>query len=381
MVNYLMVELGLLIVNSVFLVVVAWLLLVRGSAGSGLDITKDLKDNRQELAANLKYSTDSINKQLGSGSKLQQQALEQLGERLEKRLRFLQTDNNKHLEKMRQTVDEKLQSTLEKRIGQSFKQVEEQLETVYKGLGEMKVLASDVGSLQKVMSNIKTRGAWGEAQLGSLLEEVLNPEQYVTDVVTKPGSNDRVEFAIKIPSKDKQMLLLPIDSKFPLTSYEQLMDASAKGDKTQVSAAQKSLANEIKTQAKRISDKYISPPATTDFAIMYLPIEGLYAEVAQQVGLVDEVRQKYKIALAGPSTILPALNFVQMGYRTLAIQERTSEVWQLLTITREEFGKFGDLLDKAQKKLTEASNVIESAGSKSRNIETKLNKVQRIGKP
>ena len=376
-----MVELVLLIVNSLFLVVVAWLLLVRGSAGGELDITKDLKDNRQELAANLKHSTDSINKQLGSGSKLQQQALEQLGERLEKRLRFLQTDNNKHLEKMRQTVDEKLQSTLEKRIGQSFKQVEEQLETVYKGLGEMKVLASDVGSLQKVMSNIKTRGAWGEAQLGSLLEEVLNPEQYVTDAVTKPGSNDHVEFAIKIPSKDRQMLLLPIDSKFPLTSYEQLMDASAKGDKTKVLAAQKSLANEIKTQAKRISDKYISPPATTDFAIMYLPIEGLYAEVAQQAGLVDEVRQKHKIALAGPSTILPALNFVQMGYRTLAIQERTSEVWQLLTITREEFGKFGDLLDKAQKKLTEASNVIESAGSKSRNIETKLNKVQRIGKP
>ena len=369
----------LALINTIALVVILWLLSRKQSSG-GADITKDLKDNRQELATNLKQSADSINKQLASNANLQQKSLEQLGERLEKRLRFLQTDNNKQLEKMRQTVDEKLQSTLEKRIGQSFKQVGEQLEIVYKGLGEMKALASDVGDLQRVMSNIKTRGAWGEAQLGSLLEEVLNPEQYATDVVTKPDSNDRVEFAIRIPGKDKQ-LLLPIDSKFPLTSYEQLIEASTKGDKTKVLAAQKALATEIKTQAKRISDKYIAPPATTDFAIMYLPIEGLYAEVAQQPGLVDQIRQQYKIALAGPSTILPALNFVQMGYRTLAIQERTSEVWQLLTITRSEFGKFGDLLDKAQKKLTEASNVIESAGSKSRNIETKLNKVQQIGKP
>ena len=374
-------DLGVLIgiTNAALLVVVLVLLNRSKSASSNPNLNKELQANRQEMTTNLKQSTDSINKQLASGSGLQQQALDKLGERLEGRLRSLQTDNNKQLEKMRQTVDEKLQSTLEKRLGESFKQVGAQLETVYKGLGEMKILASDVGDLQRIMSNIKVRGSWGEAQLGSLLEEILNPEQYRTDIATKPGSSDRIEFAIKIPSKDKQMLLLPIDSKLPLTSYEQLVEASTGADKQLVIQAQKALVNDIKVQAKKISDKYISPPQTTDFAIMYLPIEGLYAEVARQPGLVDSLRQQYKIALAGPSTILPALNFVQMGYRTLAIQERTSEVWQILTITRQEFGKFGDMLDKAQKKLTEASNVIESAGAKSRNIETKLNKVQRLG--
>lgn len=365
------------LINSLALVAVV-IFIRRPRPTTGLN--QALKDNRQELTANLKQTTDSINKQLTSGSKLQQEALEKLAERLEKRIQFLQTDNNKQLERMRQTVDEKLQATLEKRIGQSFKQVGEQLETVYKGLGEMKTLANDVGDLQKVMSNIKTRGAWGEAQLGSLLEEILNPEQYQTNVITKPGSADHVEFAIKIPGKDKQQILLPIDSKLPLTSYEQLIEASQGSDKDRVSNAQKSLVTAIKAQAKLISDKYIAPPHTTDFAIMYLPVEGLYAEVAQQPGLIDTIRQQYKISVASPSTILPALNFVQMGYRTLAIQERTSEVWQILTITRQEFGKFGDLLDKAQKKLTEASNVIESAGAKSRNIEGKLNKVQRLGR-
>lgn len=366
------------------LVGVAWLgfmWLRKQSSHNGADLEKALKDNRDELNSRLKDSSDSINKQLLGVSKLQSDSLAKLGEQIERRLKMLQDDNNKQLDRMRQTVDEKLQSTLEKRLGESFRQVGKQLESVHKGLGEMQTLATGVGDLQRVLNNVKTRGAWGEAQLGSLLEEILNPEQYLTNVITKTGSNDPVEFALKIPGKNDQTLLLPIDAKLPLDRYEALIKAAESNDKTTLITAQKSFEAQIKTEAKRISQKYIDPPATTDFAVMYLPIEGLYAEVVQRTGLIDELRKKYKISIAGPTTILPMLNFVQMGYRTLAIQKRTSQVWQVLTATREEFGKFGDLMDKAQKKLTEASNVIESASAKTRNIEGKLNKVQRIGEP
>lgn len=371
----------LLIANLIGLLLIAYVINSRSSNSSD-GMANEFKENRKELSSTLKDTNDSINKQLLGITKLQNDALGRLGQQIEQRLKSLQDDNNKQLDRMRHTVDEKLQSTLEKRLGESFKQVGKQLESVYKGLGEMQNLATGVGDLQKVLSNVKTRGAWGEAQLGSLLEEILNPEQYDTNVVTKKGSKDPVEFALKIPgNEDGQMLLLPIDAKLPLDRYEQLLAAQEASDADAHQAAGKALDAQIKLEAKRISEKYLDPPATTDFAVMYLPIEGLYAEVVQRSGLVDDIRKKYKVAIAGPTTILPILNFVQMGYRTLAIQKRTSEVWQVLTSTREEFVKFGDLMDKAQKKLTEASNVIESASSKSRNIEGKLNKVQRIGKP
>lgn len=370
----------LLFANLAGLLLLAWFV-SRGANGGDTNIDKALKDNRAELSSSLKDSSDSINKQLLGVSKLQNDALEVYGERIERRLKLLQEDNNKQLDRMRHTVDEKLQSTLEKRLGESFKQVGKQLESVHKGLGEMQNLATGVGDLQKVLSNVKTRGAWGEAQLGSLLEEILNPEQYLENVITKKGSTDPVEFALKIPGKEGEMLLLPIDAKLPLDRYEQVILAFEQNDKAMHDAANKALEAQIKLEAKRISEKYIDPPATTDFAVMYLPIEGLYAEVVQRTGLVDDIRKKYKVSIAGPTTILPILNFVQMGYRTLAIQKRTSEVWQVLTTTREEFGKFGALMDKAQKKILEASNVIESASAKSRNIEGKLNKVQRLGAP
>ncbi|MCA9349132.1 DNA recombination protein RmuC [Candidatus Saccharibacteria bacterium] len=369
----------LLIANLSGLILLAFFVASRKS--NSPDIAEELKDNRKELASSLKDSSDSINKQLLGVTKIQSDALSKLGEQIERRLMSLQEDNNKQLDRMRQTVDEKLQSTLEKRLGESFRQVGKQLESVHKGLGEMQTLATGVGDLQRVLSNVKTRGAWGEAQLGALLEEILNPEQYLTNVVTKQGSNDPVEFALKIPGKDSQVLLLPIDAKLPLDRYEALLKAQEQADKVAHSEALKAFENQIKLEAKRISEKYIDPPSTTDFAVMYLPIEGLYAEVVQQTGMVDSLRKKYNVAIAGPTTILPILNFVQMGYRTLAIQKRTSEVWQVLTATREEFSKFGDLMDKAKKKLVEASNVIDSATAKSRNIEGKLNKVQRIAAP
>lgn len=368
----------LLLVNSVGLGLLVFFVVTRNK---NVDISNDLTENRKELASNLKDSSDSINKQLLGIAQMQSDALGKLGEQIERRLKLLQDDNNRQLDRMRHTVDEKLQSTLEKRLGESFRQVGKQLESVHKGLGEMQTLATGVGDLQKVLSNVKTRGAWGEAQLGALLEEILNPEQYLTNVVTKNGSADPVEFALKIPGKDGEVLLLPIDAKLPLDRYESILKAQETADKVAHADAVKAFESQIKLEAKRISEKYIDPPATTDFAVMYLPIEGLYAEVVQQTGLVDSLRKKYNVAIAGPTTILPILNFVQMGYRTLAIQKRTSEVWQVLTATREEFIKFGALMDKAQKKLTEASNVIESASAKSRNIEGKLNKVQRLAAP
>lgn len=333
---------------------------------------------RQELANNLHQTREALEKRLDALKDKNDGQLENIRKTVESKLEGLQKDNAEKLEKMRLTVDEKLQSTLEKRLGESFKVVSDRLEAVHKGLGEMQNLATGVGDLQKVLNNVKTRGAWGEAQLGSLLQEVLNSEQYVSNVVTKKGSNDPVEFAIKIPSAEGETLLMPIDAKLPLDKYERLLKAQDSADKVLLAAAAKELEAHIKLEAKRISEKYIDPPNTTDFAIMYLPIEGLYAEVVQRVGLVDFIRSTYKVAIAGPTTILPVLNFVQMGYRTLAIQKRTSEVWQVLTATRQEFGKFGTLLEKAKKKIDEAANVIDDATRKTRTIEGKLNKMQRL---
>ncbi len=334
----------------------------------GLD--KALRDNRHEMGEGLKNATDSINKQLNN-----------LQTAISKTLENLRQDNHQQLERMRQTVDEKLQATLEKRLTESFKRVDLQLEAVNKNMGEMQTLASDVGALQKTLSGVKTRGVWGEAHLDNLLSEVLNAEQYEVNFKPKANSAESVEFALKIPSPEGSSLYIPVDAKFPLTRFDQLQQALESNQLPAIEKARSALAAEIKTQAKKISSKYINPPITTDFAIMYLPLESLYAEVSQQTDLIEELRRKYKVSLSGPNTILPMLAMIGMGYRSLAIQKRVSEVWDILIETQEEFGKFGVLMEKAKSKLDEASGVIESASSKTRSIEKKFQKVQRIEMP
>ena len=361
---------GLIIVLT--LVSVGWFLSARRSGSSEAGISAErldgaLKDNRQELSTGLKNATDSINKQFAN-----------LQTVLSSSLKDLRQDNHQQLERMRQTVDEKLQSTLEKRLTESFKRVDRQLEAVNKNMGEMQSLATDVGDLQKTLAGVKTRGVWGEAHLGNLLSETLNPQQYVKNFRPKAESSDGVEFALKIPSQDGSVMHIPIDAKFPLTPFENLQDALQANDTKAIDTARKNLQAEVKKQAKKISEKYIHPPLTTDFAIMYLPLESLYAEVSQQTNLIDELRRRYKINVVGPNTVLPMIGMLSMGYRTLAIQKHAGAVWQILHEVQDEFGKFGVLLDKAQKKLTEASNVIEDAGSKSRNIGGKLKKVEHL---
>ena len=330
-------------------------------------LDKALADNRQELRSSLKDATDSLNKQFAN-----------LQTVLSTNLKELRQDNHQQLDRMRQTVDEKLQATLETRLTESFKRVDRQLEAVNKNMGEMQNLAAGVGDLQKTLTGVKTKGVWGEAHLENLLSETLNAEQYAKNFRPDPGSADEVEFALRIPGVDGSVVHMPIDAKFPLVPFEKLQQALEKNDSVRIEKARKDLKAEIKEQAKKIAKKYIHPPVTTDFAVMYLPLESLYAEASQQTDLVEELRRRHRINLVGPSTILPMIGLLNMGYRTLAIQRRVGEVWQILTDTQAEFGKFGELLDKAQKKLTEASSVIESAGSKTRNIEGKLKKVQRI---
>lgn len=321
-----------------------------------------------------------FSKHMASLTQNNEKKLEKLNETLEIRLRYLQEDNNKKIEEMRCTVDEKLEATLEKRLGESFQLVSERLEMVHKGLGEMQNLASGVGDLKKVLTNVKTRGTWGEVQLGSLLEQVLIKDQYSENVATKKGSNDRVEFAIKIPSKDDDnaFLWLPIDAKFPMEDYIRLLEAQEEGNIELVEKSKKNLENRIKSEAKTIKEKYIDPPNTTDFAIMFLPVEGLYAEVLRINGLSESLQREYRVVVSGPTTLAALLNSLQMGFKTLAIEKRSSEVWELLGSVKSEFVKFGLILDKTQKKLQEASNTIENASKKSRTIERKLKKVEEI---
>lgn len=341
-------------------------------------IKQDFSLNRQELNGSFNNFSIKLDKLITSINT----SLNQVRESIEKRLELIQKDNSVQLEKMRVTVDEKLQSTLEKRLGESFKQVSTQLESVYKGLGEMQNLAVGVGDLKKVLSNIKVRGTWGEVQLENLLDQFLIKDQYETNVAVKHGSNDRVEFAIKLPGKkeNEKSCLLPIDCKFPLEDYQNLIKAQEKGDLAQIEISEKALENRLKKEAKDIFDKYLDPPHTTDFAILYLPVEGLYAEIAQKPGLVDSLQRQYRVTISGPTTITAILNSFQMGFRTLAVEKRSSEVWMVLNSIKKEFGIFGDLLTKTQKKLQEASNVIEDANSKSHTIVSKLNKVQSLPK-
>ncbi len=306
--------------------------------------------------------------------------LDKLRDTVEVRLKELQTDNSNKLEQMRATVDEKLHATLEQRLGESFKLVSERLEQVHKGLGEMHTLASGVGDLKKVLTNVKTRGIWGEVQLGNLLEQTLTQDQYELNVATRKGSADRVEYAIKLPAKDGAggVVWLPVDSKFPTEDYQRLLDAQDAGDPEAVSLHLKQLEARLKGEGKEIKSKYIDPPHTTDFAILFLPTEGLYAEALRRPGLSEWLQRECRVVLTGPTTLSALLNSLQMGFRTLAIEKRSSDVWQLLGAVKTEFGNFGDILDKTHKKLQEASNSIEGAARKSRNIERKLNKVQEL---
>lgn len=295
------------------------------------------------------------------------------------RLKQLQEDNAQQIEKMRATVDEKLQGTLEKRLGESFQLVSERLERVHQGLGAMQQLASDVGGLQRVLTNVKTRGGWGEVQLGSLLEQLLTPEQFARNVKTREGSAENVDFAIKLPGDENGVpVWLPIDAKFPVEDYQRLIAAQENSDAFATDEAMKGLETQLRKSAKDICAKYINPPKTTDFALMFLPTEGLYAEAIRRIGLVEQVQRECKVVFAGPTTLAALLNSLQMGFRTLAIQRRSSEVWHLLAAVKTEFGKFGEMLDAVKKRLDQAATDMDKVAVRSRAITRKLRDVEEL---
>lgn len=336
-------------------------------------------ENANSQQMQLTNLTNLNETKLENTRKNMEEKLESIRKTVEDRLVFLQKDNSEKLEKMRVTVDEKLHNTLEQRLGESFKVVNDRLESVYKGLGEMQTLAQGVGDLKKVFTNVKSRGYWGEIQLNNILEQFLTLEQYETNVKTKPGSNDIVEFAIKLPGRnDNEFVWLPVDSKFPIEDYSRLIDAEEIADTALIIESRKKLENSIKAFAKDISEKYIESPYTTDFAIMFLPTESLYCEVLKNTGLCELISQKYRIVVSGPTTFVALLNSLQMGFKTLAIEKSTSEVWKLLGMVKSEFGKFGELLDKTNKKLMEISSTMELASKKTRTIERKLKKVEAL---
>ena len=307
------------------------------------------------------------------------ESLERMQNSNAKSIEQLRTGNEKKLEEMRETVDEKLKASVEKRFNESFKSISTQLTQVYQGLGEMKNLATGVGDLKKVMEGVKTRGIYGEVQLGAIIEDILNKAQYEENVITKKGSSDRVEFAIKMPGKDEESLVyLPVDSKFPVENYSRLIAAYDNGDKVEIEKYSKALASDVKEQAKKISAKYLDPPMTTDFGIMFVPTESLYAEILRIPGLSDEVRQKHHVSITSPSTLPVALNGLLMGFKTVAIEKRSAEVWQTLGAVKTQFGKFSDLLEGVQKKLQESANKIENAKTTSRQIERKLKNVEEL---
>jgi len=339
------------------------------------------KHLREELTNSLYALNNSLLNRLNENTQTQLNQLQALLQNNDNRLKSLQEDNSKQLEQIRLTVGEKLQATLETRLGQSFKIVSERLEAVHKGLGEMQALAANVGDLKRIMSNVKTRGIWGEIQLARLLEQIFTVEQYEKNIPTRPGSNDRVEFAIKLPGTEENgPVLLPIDSKFPQEDYQRLLNAQEEGNRELAEACAKSLENRIKEEAKTICNKYLETPYTTDFAILFLPIEGIYGEVLRRPGLYDGLIRDFRIVICGPSTLSAFLNSLQLGFRTLTIQKRSSEVWALLGAVKTEFGVFGGLLEKTNKKLQETSNVIDQAARRSRAIERKLKEVQNLPK-
>ena len=356
----------------------------REEQGQALDrLGQTLAAQVARLAQLQAQQLEAFAQQLARLTQSNDQRFEQLRLAVEARLGAIQADNANRLEEMRKTVDEKLHATLEQRLGESFKLVSERLEQVHKGLGEMQNLAAGVGDLKRVLGNVKTRGTWGEVQLEALLDQVLTAEQYEKNVATRPNSNERVEFAIKLPGQgkrdaDSRPVWLPIDAKFPIEDYQRLVEAQDRADPVAVEAAAKALEARLRDEAKKIRDKYVEPPHTTDFAILYLPTEGLYAEALRRPGLADALQRDYRVSLAGPTTLTALLNSLQMGFRTLAIEKRSSEVWAVLGAVKTEFGKFGEVLEATRKKLEQATKSIESAGVRTRQIERKLKGVEAL---
>ena len=367
----------LLIVLNIISIIIA----TKNKQTTNIDV--NLASLKAEFRDGLKQTREEINNILGNRvdnfSRINEDKLEKIRQSVEQKLLTIQRENGEKLEKMRETVDEKLHSTLEKRLGESFKLVSERLESVYQGLGEMKTLANGVGDLKKVLTDVKTRGTWGEIRLGNILEQYLTPDQYERNAKLKPKSKDFVEYAIKIPSKvGDKFVMLPIDSKYPVEDYNRLLQAEESGNAQLVNDARKNLASNIKKFAGDIRDKYINPPITTDFGVMFLPIESLYCEVLRNTSLCETLQRDYKVAVTGPTTLTAFINTLQLGFHALAIEKQTSEVWNILTSVKVEFNKFGDILAKTNKKLQEVANTMKDAESKTRNIQTKLGKVDTL---
>ena len=400
----------LLAISALLLIFVLIKLKANGSTGLDQTVREELRfgreesaktarDLREEVSAGQKLSMDMMVRTIGEMGKSQNDNLESIARLIQEmtesnrvgieklrssidtQLKYLQESNEKKLDQMRETVDEKLQSTLEKRLGESFKLVSERLEAVQHGLGEMKNLATGVGDLKKVLTNVKARGTWGEVQLGALLEQILTPDQYDKNVRTRIDSQESVEYAIRLPGQDdghESCVWLPIDSKFPQEDYLRLVDAADTADVDAVQKATAALIRSVHNSAKEIRDKYLNPPGTTDFAIMFLPTEGLYAEVLRQPGQVEKIQQDHRIVVAGPTTLSAILSSLRIGFRTLAIEKRSSEVWKVLSAVKTEFGKFGDVLAKVQRQLNTASNTIEQTGVRTRSMERKLRAVEEL---
>ena len=402
--------LALLVLNLLLLL---WLALRRADTQALHDLERELRDElgRQaqatrsdlgnfqqmlltqsgDVARTQNEQIDSFRTQLGGMQQQMEGALRRFSETLaeqlrllsdanERRLIALQEGNEKKLEQMRATVDEKLHATLELRLSESFKQVAQRLEQVHKGLGEMQTLARDVGSLNRVLTNVKTRGIFGEVQLAGLLDQVFTPEQYATNVATVPGSNERVEFAVRLPGQrdDGLPLWLPIDAKFPREDYERLLEAHERADAPAVEAAAKAIETRLRHEARTIRDKYVAPPHTTDFAILFVPTEGLYAEALRRPGLLESLQREFKVMLAGPTTLLATLTSLQMGFRTLALEKRSAEVWEVLGAVKTEFSKFGEVLARTRKKLEEATSTIDQAQTRTNMMTRRLKTVEAL---
>ena len=400
----------LLAISTLLLIIVLIKLKANGSRGVEQAVREELRfgreesaqaarNLREEVSAGQKLSMDTVVRTIGEMSKSQKDQLESIARLIQEltesnrtgieklrstidaQLKHLQESNEKKLDQMRETVDEKLQSTLEKRLGESFKLVSERLEAVQHGLGEMQNLATGVGDLKRVLTNVKARGTWGEVQLGALLEQVLTPDQYDKNVRTRANSQESVEYAIRLPGRDDDpgsCVWMPIDSKFPQEDYLRLVEAADAADMDAVQKATAALLRSVHSSAKEIRDKYLNPPETTDFAIMFLPTEGLYAEVLRQPGQVEKIQQDYRIVVAGPTTLSAILSSLRIGFRTLAIEKRSSEVWKVLAAVKTEFGKFGDVLSKVKRQLNTASNTIEQTGMRTRAMERKLRTVEEL---
>ena len=358
------------------------LLRIRPSAGVDPDVARrELRDELRSAREEARLSARELREEVTKSIDATQASLDRVRATLDQRVRELQEGNERKLDEMRRTVDEKLHDTLEKRLGESFKLVSDRLDTVHKGLGEMQQLATGVGDLKRVLTNVKARGTWAEVQLGAILEQVLTPEQYGKNVCIRPDTAERVEFAVRLPGPlddPTTCVWLPIDSKFPQEDWLRLQDASDQGDVAAVQAASDALIRTVRGSAKEIHDKYVHPPASTDFAIMFLATEGLFAEVLRHPSVVSDLQQQYRVVVAGPTTLAAILTSLRMGFQTLVVEQRAAEVWRVLGAVKTEFGKFGDVLDKVQRQLNTASRTIEETGQRSRAMEKKLRSAERL---